>query len=154
MDKEQLKEVFLKRLCIEYELFRDSMLRKEKTDIFEESYRIEIYKSLYQIFIHEAAEMAETVLRRLVYQNYGIMEFFYQEWLKKDDSSHAELSGYVSSELEAYYMEPERKMSGERNTEPEWEIKAERKTETETEIEEETARGKEGAYGKEHSKAA
>ena len=116
MDKEQLKEVFLKRLCIEYELFKDSMLRKEKTDILEESYRIEIYKSLYQILIQKAAEMPETVLRRLVYQSYGIMEFFYQEWLKKEDSSHAELQGYVSCELEDYYMEPEREMGGERKT--------------------------------------
>ena len=144
MEKEQLKELFLKRLCIEYELFKDLMLRKEKTDIFEESYRIEIYKNLYQILIHEAVEMEETVLRRLVYQSYSIMEFFYQEWLKKEDSSYSELREYVSSELGNYYMELEQEMSVERN------IEAERKIETE----EETFRGKEGAYGKEYSKAA
>lgn len=148
MDKEQLKELFLKRLCIEYELFKDSMLRNEKTDIFEESYRIEIYKNLYQILIHEAAEMEETVLCRLIYQINGVMEFFYQEWLKKEDSSYSELREYVSSELGNYYTDLEREISVERNTE------AERKIETETETEEETARGKEGAYGKEHSKAA
>ena len=154
MDKEQLKEIFLKRLFIEYELFKDSMLRKERKDIFDESYRIEIYKNIYQILIHEAAEIPETVLRKMVYQSYEVMEFFYQEWLKREDSSHTELSEYVSRELEDYYMELEREMSVERNTETEGEIKTERKIETKTEIKEKTAVGKEGAYGKGNSKVA
>ena len=114
MNKEQLEDVFLKRIYIEYELFKDSMLRKEKTDIFEESYRIELYKSLYTILIQKASEMAETVLRRLVYQRYSVIEFFYQEWLKKEDSGYTELREYVSSELEDYYMEPEKEMSVEK----------------------------------------
>ena len=150
MDQEQLKEVFLKRLYLEYELFKDSMLRKEKTDIFEESYKIEIYKNIYQILSHEAEEMPETVWRKMVYQRYSVMGFFYQEWLKKDDSSYTELKEYISSELEDYYMEAERKISGEINTAPEQEMKAERKSETEIE----TAVGKEGAYGKGYSKVA
>ena len=144
MDKEQLKEVFLKRLCIEYELFKGSMLRKEKADIFEESYRIEIYKNLYQLLIHEAEEMPETVLCKMVYQSYGVMGFFYQEWLKKDDSSYTELKECISSELEDYYMEPEREISGKINTEPERKAGVERKTDKEAE----TAVGKECAYGK------
>ena len=46
MDENELRDLLSKRLYIELQLFRDSMLRKEKEDIFKSSYEIEIYVNL------------------------------------------------------------------------------------------------------------
>ena len=42
MDEKELGELFLQRLYIEYMLFKDSVLRKEKKDVFKDSYKIEV----------------------------------------------------------------------------------------------------------------
>ena len=50
MDEKELKELLRERLHMELQLFKDSMLLKEKEDIFRASYEIEIYVNLYEIF--------------------------------------------------------------------------------------------------------
>ncbi len=42
MDENELRDLLSKRLYIELQLFKDSMIQKEKEDIFKSSYEIEI----------------------------------------------------------------------------------------------------------------
>ena len=99
MDVRQLKEVFLERLHIEIQLFKDSMLRKSRADIYAASYRIELYVNLYEILVEQVERMHETLIRAMVYYPGGILDAFYEEWLKKDDSFYTELRDYVEDEL-------------------------------------------------------
>ena len=100
MDKERLRELLLQRLHIELLLFRDSMLQKEKEDIFMDSYRIEIYVDLYEIFVEQADTLGEDTMRMLLNLNCGILEIAYQKWMGKKDSFYGELHTYVCDELE------------------------------------------------------
>lgn len=100
MDKEGLRELLLQRLHIELLLFRDSMLQKEKEDIFQDSYRIEIYVDLYEIFVEQADTLREDTMRMLLNLNCGILETVYQKWMGKKDSFYDELHTYVCDELE------------------------------------------------------
>lgn len=101
MDENELRGLLSKRLYIEQQLFKDSMLQKEKEDIFQSSYEIEIYVNLYEIFMEHIGGLKADILRRLLNLNSGIMEHTYQEWLSQEDGFFDELKEYACRELEA-----------------------------------------------------
>ena len=100
MDEKELRELFRERLHMELQLFKDSMLQKEKEDIFRDSYRIEIYVNLYEIFAAYADHLKSGTIRRLLNLNFGILEAVYQEWLREEDGFYYELRDYACRELE------------------------------------------------------
>ncbi len=100
MDEKELRELLRERLHMELQLFKDSLLRKEKEDIFRDSYKIEIYVNLYEIFAAHTDSLTADMIRRLLYLNIGILETVYQEWLGREDSFFEELRGFACSEIE------------------------------------------------------
>ena len=100
MDEKELRELFRERLHMELQLFKDSILKKEKEDIFRASYEIEIYVNLYEIFAVHTDNLPVNILRRLLNLNFGILESIYQEWLGREDSFYDELRDYACRELE------------------------------------------------------
>ena len=46
----------------------------------------------------------EDTVRDLLYQNFGILDFLYQEWLAREDCAFDELKTYIGRELEAIAM--------------------------------------------------
>lgn len=99
MDENGLRDLLSKRLYIELQLFRDSMIRKEKEDIFRSSYEIEIYMNLYDIFMVHIGKLDTGTIRRLLGLNFGILEHIYQEWLTREDGFFNELEAYACDEL-------------------------------------------------------
>lgn len=100
MDENKLREIFLERLHLEINLFKDSMLQGKKEDIYSASYKIEVYVNLYEILVAEAEEMQEPLLRKLLYQRTGILDAFYEEWMEYPDGFYNEVSEYARDELE------------------------------------------------------
>ena len=100
MDEKELRELLRERLHMELQIFKDSMLQKEKEDIFKDSYRIEIYVNLYEIFAAYADHLKSGIIRRLLNFSSGILESVYQEWLRQEDGFYDELRDYAYSELE------------------------------------------------------
>lgn len=101
MDEKELRELLRQRLHLELMLFKDSMLQKEKADIFKASYRIEIYVNLYEILLMYADDLQSNVMRGLLRLDFGILDFLYREWLDREDSFYKELREYACYELEA-----------------------------------------------------
>ena len=99
MNEKKLRELLLQRLHMELLLFKDSVLQKEKEDIFRDSYKIEVYVNLYEIFMERAGCLKEDTIRKLLNLKSGILETIYQEWLDKNDIFYEELCDYVSYEL-------------------------------------------------------
>ncbi|MCM1500255.1 MAG: DUF3848 domain-containing protein [Clostridium sp.] len=100
MDVKELRDLLSKRLYIELQLFKDSKLRQEREEVFKDSYKIEIYVNLYEIFAVHIDNLQEDTIRRLLSLKFGILEFIYQEWLKREDSFYEELRAYACGELE------------------------------------------------------
>ena len=100
MDEKELRELFRERLHMELKLFKDSMLQKDKEDIYMASYKTEIYVNLYEIFAAHADSLPCDTIRKLLNLNFGILEAVYQEWLGEEDSFYDELKAYACSELE------------------------------------------------------
>lgn len=99
MDENELRDLLSKRLYIELQLFKDSMLQKEKGDIFQSSYEVEIYVNLYKIFMMHIDNLDIDTMRRLLNLKTGIMEQLYQEWLSREDGFFDELREYACDEL-------------------------------------------------------
>ena len=100
MDENELRDLLSKRLYIELQLFKDSMMQKEKEDIFKSSYEIEIYVNLYEIFMVNIGSLDVDTIRRLLNFKFGILEHIYQEWLSREDGFFDELKEYACEELE------------------------------------------------------
>ena len=100
MDEKELRELFRERLHMELQMFKDSMLQKEKEDILKDSYRIEIYVNLYEIFAAYADNLKSGTIRRLLNFGSGLLESVYQEWLRQEDGFYYELRDYAYMELE------------------------------------------------------
>jgi len=99
MNENELRDLLSKRLYIELQLFRDSVLWEEKEDIFKSSYEIEIYVNLYEILMVHISNLDADTMRRLLNLPFGILGHMYQEWLTREDSFYDELRAYACSEL-------------------------------------------------------
>ena len=101
MDEKELRGLFVQRLYLEYMLFKDSMLQKEKKDIFHDSYQIEIFVNLYEILLAYAENLQSEMTRKLLELNFGILEYLYQNWQYRKDNFYEVLKEYACNELEA-----------------------------------------------------
>ncbi len=101
MDLKELKDLLLKRLHIELQLFKDSILRQSKEEVYKSSYKIEVFVNSYEILVEDMEKLDEDTVRGLLYQNFGILDFLYQEWLTREDCVFDELKAYISGELGA-----------------------------------------------------
>lgn len=100
MDEKELRELLQARLHMELQLFKDSMLQKGKEDIFNASYRIEIYVDLYEILLAHAENLQGNMIRELLGLGFGILDHLYQEWMDREDGFYEELKEYACNELE------------------------------------------------------
>lgn len=98
----EIRELFLKRLHAELCLYKETVLQKEKSEIFSESYKIELFANLYEILVEKTEILPEELLYKLLCQRFSILEFLYRKWLKREDGFYEELKEYVSDELELY----------------------------------------------------
>lgn len=105
MEEKELRGLFLERIHIELHLFRDSMLCKTKEEIYEASYKIEVFVNVYEILMEEAENLDTETVRGVLHWRYGILESLYEEWLGCRDDAYDELKAYVGSELKAMAQE-------------------------------------------------
>ena len=99
MDEKGLRELLLQRLHMELLLFKDSMLQETKKEIYEASYKIEVFVNVYEILMEEVENLDIETVRGILHWKYGILESLYEEWLGYRDDSYDELKAYVGSEL-------------------------------------------------------
>ena len=56
--------------------------------------------NLYEIFVEQAGDLGEDIMRSLLNLNFGILEAAYQKWMDREDGFYDELNAYVCDELE------------------------------------------------------
>ena len=94
-----MRKIFIKKLMKEIYLFRKALLRDDKRNIIEKSYRIDTMFRIYDIVREMAERMSTESLICLVVNDIEILESLYQSWLKKEDSLQEELKQHVEMEL-------------------------------------------------------
>lgn len=99
MGEKEGKRLLAKRLYLELRMYRYAILRKSKKEIYESSYKTEMMTAIYEILLESLEYINENTTNHLLWWNGGILEFLYDEWLKKEDSSFEELKAHVGAEL-------------------------------------------------------
>ena len=99
MSGKEGKRLLAKRLYLELRMYKYATLRKSKEEIYESSYQTEMMAVIYEILLESIEYITENTAFHLLWWNHGILEFLYEEWLKKEDSSFEELKVHVGTEL-------------------------------------------------------
>ena len=102
MEEKRARGLLEKRLYLELQIFRYSVLRKSKREIYDCAYKIEMVETIYDILIEKIQNIGEEIIHHLLWWNGGILELMYQEWLKKDGNSYEELSLHIVEELKLF----------------------------------------------------
>lgn len=105
MGEKAARRLLEKRLYLELQMFKYSILRKTKREIYDSSYKIELLVTISDILLDKIQQIDEDRISQLLWFPEGILEWLYQEWLKKDDSSYEELKAHICSELEVFLGE-------------------------------------------------
>ena len=113
MEEKRARGLLEKRLYLELQIFRYSVLRKSKREIYDCAYKIEVLETIYDILLENIQNIKEEILYHLLWWNGGILELMYQEWLKKEDSSYVELSEHIRGELTLFSEDNHEIISGE-----------------------------------------
>lgn len=95
---EGIREAFRIKLYREYLQFKESMLLKDRLDLYGCCYRIDVYRNLYEIVSGLAARMPAHMLEAM-YGKDGILDWLFESWTKADDSCHKELEEHVEREV-------------------------------------------------------
>ena len=74
-------------------------------------------ETIYDILLENIQNIKEEILYHLLWWNGGILELMYQEWLKKEDSSHDELSEHIRGELTLFSEDSYRRITEENDGE-------------------------------------
>lgn len=91
---EGIREIFRIRLCREFLQFKESMLAKDKGELFDSCSKIDIYRDIYEITQALAVMLPEEHLKAL-YEKSDILGWLYGGWIKEDDSYFQEIKQYV-----------------------------------------------------------
>ena len=101
MDEKELRDLLSKRLYIELQLFKDSILQQAKEEIYKSSYKIEVYVNAYEILLEGMEDLEKDMMHRLLYRKDSILEALYQEWFARAATVFEELKTNIGSGLEA-----------------------------------------------------
>ena len=120
MEYKELRKLLAKRLYLELQIFKYDTLSKSKKEIYDDSYKIEVLATIYEILLESLINLEKEIIYKLLMCNNGILESLYCEWLKKEDSSYEELKLHIDSEMKNIRIKEEHKgemggnMDGER----------------------------------------
>lgn len=98
--QEELKQEFVEKLYDEFAGYRESLLKKSKSDLIAEAYKIETFSSLYEVLMTKSTQLSDVALLNLLNMGTGILEGLYNKWMGVKDHSYDELEDYIGHEVE------------------------------------------------------
>jgi len=94
-----MKDHLLDRIYGEYQAYKVSILSLSSAEIFSKCYEIDIMTNIYDILAERVESLSENTVAALLEQK-NVLQWIYERWLKKDDSSYAELENHVMDEVD------------------------------------------------------
>lgn len=95
---EGIREALQIKLYREYLQFKESMLLKDRMDLYGCCYRIDVYRNLYEIMSGLVGRMPPHILEEM-YGKAGILDWLFESWTKVDDNCYKELEEHVEREV-------------------------------------------------------
>ena len=98
MTLEEMREVVGNKIYLEYEVFKQTTLKKSVEEVYESSYQIDSYINLYEFLLDMCQEFEkEELIKILIIPN--ILGFLYDKWISFEDSSSEDLTNFINREI-------------------------------------------------------
>lgn len=95
-----MRKTFCKKIQMEYLYFKETTLKQSREEIFADSYRIDVFTNLYELLVGLSENLPEDLLKKLLCTE-NLLDSLYEDWLKKEDSSHMELTEFVMEKVKS-----------------------------------------------------
>ena len=94
MNLEEMREVLGMKIYLEYEVFKQTMLKKSVEEVYESAYQVDSYINLYEFLLEMSQELGEEDIRQILLIP-NILTFLYDEWLSFEDSRSEDLCDFI-----------------------------------------------------------
>ena len=94
MNLEEMREVLGMKIYFEYEVFKQTMLKKSVEEVYESAYQVDSYINLYEFLLEMSQELGEEDIRQILLIP-NILTFIYDEWLSFEDSRSEDLCDFI-----------------------------------------------------------
>lgn len=99
------KEIFLTRLYLELQAFRNKTLGKGKEAIYASSFKIEAYVNLFSIIVDLVDENPDMDFGKLARDGDCLLETLYRQWMDYDDGAYMEMARFAVARMKPYMKE-------------------------------------------------
>lgn len=98
MKREELLELFCRKLELEYMHFKGEMLAQKPYEIFGSAYQIDCTINIYELMLEISRELEEETLKRLLTFPH-LLDFLYDVWMQEEDSYTNELWRFLEETM-------------------------------------------------------
>lgn len=98
MKKEELLELFCRKLELEYLYFKREILAQNSYEIYGSAYQIDSTISIYELMLEISRELEEETLKRLLTFPH-LLDFLYEVWMQEEDSYTNELWRFLEENM-------------------------------------------------------
>lgn len=111
MELNRKRRIFTRKIAKELQSFKRSMSKKKSVEVIEEAYRIVCIISIYEMMLEMSSDMSIETVQELI-KIPDILSYFYDQWLKIEDSFEYELQDCIVSEVSKICMKNKKSNRG------------------------------------------
>lgn len=111
MELNRKRCILTRKIAKELQSFKRDMSKKKATEVMEEAYRIVCIISIYEMLLEMSQDMSMDTVQELI-KVPGVLSYFYDQWLKIQDSFEYELQDCIVSEVSKICMKNKKSNRG------------------------------------------
>ena len=111
MELNRKRRIFTRKIAKELQSFKRDISKKKATEVMEEAYRIVCVISIYEMLLEMSQDMSMDTVQELI-KVPGVLSYFYDQWLKIQDSFEYELQDCIVSEVSKICMKSNKSNRG------------------------------------------
>ena len=94
MENEEVQKLFCTKISLELGQFKQRILKQEPENIYHDAFRIDCMINIYETLLEISQKTENETLKKLLVIP-GLLAFFYDKWLKQEDSYMDELTDCI-----------------------------------------------------------
>lgn len=98
MELKRKRMIFTRKIAKELHVFKKELLRRKTQDVMDEAYKIVCMISIYEALLEISQDMSMDTVQELI-KIPSVLSYFYEQWLKEQDSFEYELQDSIISEI-------------------------------------------------------
>ena len=98
MNREEIQALFCCKIYRECVKFKEQQLELSKEEIFANAYKIDAVINIYEALVESSQRLEVEAMKNLLFYP-NLLAYFYDGWLKIEDSQYEEMSQFLKRSL-------------------------------------------------------